>query len=106
MWDDVINKDGWLHWLATNDPILSKSIFVDSTCFIWGTLTSLTFNKAHHFGQVRRKNLPEAGRREPVPCAAGPVVGHRSGLQREGAGLLQSCAADQFGEGVAKSSLR
>ena len=68
MWDDVINKDGWLHWLATNDPILSKSIFVDSTCFIWGTLTSLTrFNKAHHVGQVRRKNLAEAGRREP--CA-------------------------------------
>jgi len=41
----------------------------------------------------------------PGPPQSG-VVGHRSGLQREGAGLLQSCAADQFGEGVAKTSLR
>ena len=67
--------------------------------YYWVPGTFLRWN-AHPFGQVRRKSLPAAG----LNLSSGSQLRGDAllpGLQREGAGLLQSCAADQFGEGLA-----
>ena len=72
-----MNQQGWLvnaligQW---SYHIPSKSIVVDSKWFIWGILTRW---KAHHHGQVRRKNLPEAG-----PSTFCSATGHPLWRQR------------------------